>query len=112
MPRLPEYLKVDIEDRLIRHVTANWPALAGIKVRFRGGFAYLDAALPDGDVQPLVRLRYDGDDHAFGFGLYRASHDDYEDSILPTGDWTTSPETAFDTAATLYLTDATEPPTD
>lgn len=111
MPRMPEWTRVDLEGRITRHVAEHWPALEGVTTRFRGGFAYLDAQLPDGEIQPLCRLRYHGDEHIFGFALWRASHDDYEDTILPNGDWTTTIENAFDTAASFYLTDDTEPPT-
>lgn len=60
MPRFPEWTRVDTEVRIIRHVTQYWPALDGVTVRFRGGFAYLEARLRDGEVRPLCRLRYDG----------------------------------------------------
>ena len=33
----------------------------------------------------LCRLRYGGSAHTWGFAIYRASHDDYEDSYLPNG---------------------------
>ena len=39
----------------------------------------------DGTTLPLCRLRYGGSAHTWGFAIYRASHDDYEDSILPAG---------------------------
>jgi hypothetical protein len=39
--------------------------------------------------------------------MYRASHDDYEDSYLPTGFMGGSPEDALDTACGLYLADPT-----
>ena len=112
MPRLPIENRYDIHDRIDRHVTANWPALEGARARFRGGFAYLDAILTAGVIQPLCRLRYDGHDSLFGFALWRASHNDYEDTILPGGDLTTTVENAFDVAASFYLTDQQQPPTD
>lgn len=112
MPRMPESTRGDLEGRITRHVTEHWPALDGVAVRFRGGFAYLDARLPGDEIQSLCRLRYDGSESAFDFALWRSSHDDYEDTILPNGDWTTTVENAFDNAATFYLTATTEPPTD
>ena len=39
--------------------------------------------------------------------MYRASHDDYEDSFLPTGFMGGAPEDALDTACGLYLADPT-----
>ena len=109
MPRLPIENRYDIHDRIDRHVTANWPALESARARFRGGFAYLDAILTAGVIQPLCRLRYDGHDSLFGFALWRASHNDYEDTILPGGDLTTTVENAFDVAASFYLTDQQHP---
>lgn len=42
-----------------------------------------------------------------GFAIYRASHDDYQDSILPNGQLAGSPEDALDCACGLYLNDPT-----
>jgi choline dehydrogenase-like flavoprotein len=77
-----------------------------VNVRFRGAFAYVDAHLPDGEIMPLCRLRYGGSASIWGFAIYRASHDDYQDSFLPTGATAGSPEDALDCACGLYLNDA------
>ena len=45
--------------------------------------------------------------HTWGFAIYRASHDDCEDSYLPTGMPAGSPEEALDCACGLYLNDPT-----
>ncbi len=50
---------------------------------YRGGFAYVDARLTDGTIQKLCRLRYTRSASTWGFAIWRASHDDYEDSYLP-----------------------------
>jgi hypothetical protein len=42
----------------------------------------------------------------WGFALYRASHDDYQDTYLPTGDTAGTPEDALDCACGLYLNHA------
>ena len=42
---------------------------------------------------------------ARGFAIYRASHDGYEDSFLPTGFTAGAPEDALDTACGLCLAD-------
>jgi hypothetical protein len=76
-------------------------------VRFRGVFAYVSARLPDGDRLPLMRLRYGGSAARWGFAIYLASKDGYEDSILPTGFTAGAPEEALDTACGLYLDDPT-----
>ena len=85
----------------------RWPALDRVNVRFRGAFAYVDARLPDGEIMPRCRLRYGGSASIWGFAIYRASHDDYEDSYLPTGYPVGTAEEALDTACGLYLGDPT-----
>ena len=75
--------------------------------RYRAGFAYVDAELDDGENLKLCRLRYGGSAHQWGFAIYRASHDDYEDSYLPTGYPVGTAEEALDTACGLYLNDPT-----
>ena len=68
--------------RLSDRARQRWPALDRVNVRFRGAFAYIDAHLPDGEIMPLCRLRYGGSASIWGFAIYRASHDDYQDSFL------------------------------
>jgi hypothetical protein len=50
----------------------------------------------------------------WGFAIYRASHDDYETSLLPSGYPAGTPEEALDCACGLYLADpaAWLPPAD
>ena len=76
-------------------------------MRFRGAFAYLTGQLPDGDTITLMRLRYGGSATRWGFAIYRASHDDYQESIFPTGLPVGTCEDALDTACGLYLGDPT-----
>ena len=78
-----------------------------MQVRFRGQFAYVDGQMPDGEVMPLCRLRYGGSASRWGFAVYRASHDDYQESIFPTGLPVGTCEDALDTACGLYLGDPT-----
>jgi hypothetical protein len=103
----PASTKTSLGQRLNAHARAHWPALARVQLRFRGQFAYVDGQLPDGQVLPLFRLRYGGSASRWGFALYRASHDDYQDNYLPSGDTTGSPEEALDCACGLYLSDPT-----
>lgn len=103
----PTSTKDSLTSRLHRHARTRWPGLAGLEVRFRTNFAYVDGRLADGTIQKLCRLRYGGSANSWGFAIYRASHDDYEDSFLPTGSWTGSPEEALDCACGLYLSDPT-----
>jgi hypothetical protein len=63
--------------------------------------------MPDGDSMPLMRPRYGGSAARWGFAVYLASKDGYQDSVLPTGDLAGAREDALDTACGLYLGDPT-----
>ena len=82
-------------------------------MRHRGDFTYVDGDLPDATLPAVpAALRRLG--QHWGFAIYRASHDDYEDSFLPTGAASRHPEEALDCACGLYLGDPTawiRPPT-
>lgn len=59
--------------------------------------------------------RYLGSDTDWGFALYRASSEDYDDAPLPDGSPSGTPEQALDYALGLYLADPTawiKPPKD
>ena len=101
----PASTKTSLTQRLNAHARTRWPDLAGIEVRLRANFAYVDRREADGTVLKLCRLRYGGSAHTWGFALYRASHDDYEDSYLPNGMTAGSAEAALDCACGLYLND-------
>ena len=85
----------------------RWPQLDGVDVRFRGKFAYVTGQLPGGQNLPLCRLRYVGYASTWGFAIYRASHDDYQDNYLPSGQPAGTPQEALDCACGLYLNDPT-----
>jgi hypothetical protein len=68
-------------------------------VERRGG-----GVLPGGGQLPLCRLRYGGSAHSFGFAIYSAAHDRYEDAVLLTGLPAGTPQDALDTACTTHLT--------
>jgi len=83
----------------------RWPDLVDLSLRYRGVFAYVyGTTVADGSM-PLFRLRYLGSHHEWGFAIYLASKDGYEDSILPRGSFTGAPEEALDCACGLYLND-------
>ncbi len=107
MPTPPTSTKTSLGQRLSDHARQRWPALNRVSIRFRGAFAYVDAHLPDGEIMPLCRLRYSGSASIWGFAIYRASHNDYQNSFLPTGHTAGSPEEALDCACGLYLGDPT-----
>ena len=70
--------------------------------------------LTDGTTLKLCRLRYVGSARHWQFAIYRASHDDYDESVFPTGLPVGTCQDALDTACGLYLNDPTawtQPPT-
>ena len=99
----PQSTKDSLRQRLSAHAKTHWPQVAGLDVRYRGEFAYVEAQLPDGTMQPLIRLHYGGSARHWGFGLYLASSGRYENQILPSGFPAGSPEEALDCACGLYL---------
>jgi hypothetical protein len=107
MPTPPASTKSSLASRLTDHARQRWPQIAKVQVRFRAGFAYIDGDLGDGEHLRLCRLRYGGSASRWGFAIYRASHDDYQDSILPSGAFAGTPEEALDCACGLYLNDPT-----
>jgi hypothetical protein len=82
---IPESTKTSLGQRLRARQRERWPALATVQARFRGRFAYVDGELQDGEVLPLCRLRYAGSASLWGFAIYLASRDGYQDSVLPSG---------------------------
>lgn len=107
MAKIPESTQSSLRQLLSARARERWPALTEIRLRFRAGFAYVDGVLADGEVLRLCRLRYAGYANQWGFAIYRASHDDYENSFLPTGSMGGTAEDALDTACGLYLADPT-----
>jgi hypothetical protein len=103
MPSIPESTRGSITWRLILHAEKNWPQLTRVQVRYHGSFAYVTGTLPGGEQIPLFRLRYGGSAHSFGFAIYSAAHDRYEDAVLLTGLPVGTPQEALDTAATVHL---------
>ena len=101
--KIPDSTKGSLASRLSRHAREHWPDLAEVKVRFRSNFAYVDGEHKDGTSLPLCRLRYGGSASTWGFAVYLASHDGYEDSVLPSGRLAGPPEEAIDCACGLYL---------
>jgi choline dehydrogenase-like flavoprotein len=113
MPKVPDSTKTSLRQRLTARARERWPQLTNIDVRHRTPYAYVLGTLADGEQLPLCRLRYGGSASIWGFSIYRASHDDYQPSVLHTGDTAGSPEDALDTACGLYLNDPSaghEPP--
>jgi hypothetical protein len=103
----PQSTKTSLGQRLRARARERWPALAGVNIRHHGAFAYIEGQLADGTVLPLCRLRYGGYANQWGFAIYLASKDGYQDSILPAGYPVGTAEEALDCACGLYLADPT-----
>ena len=101
--KVPDSTKASLASRLSGHAREHHPELTAVKVRFRADFAYVDGVTKDGTSLPLCRLRYGGSAATWGFAVYLASRDGYEDSVLPSGRFAGSPEEALDCACGLYL---------
>jgi hypothetical protein len=101
--KIPDSTRRSLASRLADRARERWPDLAGVDVRFRANFAYVDGVIADGPTIPLCRLRYGGSASSWGFAIYLASRDGYEDSVLPSGHFLGSPEEALDCACGLYL---------
>ena len=103
MAAIPESTRSSITLRLLDHAEAHWPQLNRVQASYRGTFAYISGVLPDGQTIPLCRLRYGGSARSFGFAIYSAAHDRYQDAILLTGLPVGTPQEALDTACTIHL---------
>lgn len=103
MPAIPESTKSSVRLRLLAHAEQHWPRLKGVEVTYRSSFAYVIGVLGDGEQLPLCPLRYGGSAHSFGFAIYSAAHDRYEESALLTGFASGSPQDALDAACTVHL---------
>jgi hypothetical protein len=103
MPAIPQSTRSSITLRLLDHAEKNWPQLARIRARYHGSFAYITGVLRNGQQVPLFRLRYGGSAHSFGFAIYSAAHDRYQDAVLRTGLPAGTPQEALDTACTVHL---------
>jgi hypothetical protein len=100
---IPESTKASLRSRLESRRRERWPSLTELETSFRANFAYVKGVDSDGDALPLLRLRYHGSASSWGFAIYLASKDGYEDSVLPSGAFSGAPEEALDCACGLYL---------
>jgi len=103
MPAIPDSTRSSILLRLLDRAEKHWPQLEKVQARYRGPFAWITGVLPGGEQIPLFRLRYGGSAHSFGFAIYSAARDRYEDAVLLTGLPTGTPQEALDTACTVHL---------
>ena len=110
MPAIPESTRSPITLRRLDHAEKNWPQLARIRARYHGSFAYITGVLRDRSQIPLFRLRYGGSARSFGFAIYSAVQDRYQDAVLRTGLPAGTPQEALDTACTVHLTEPRHEP--
>jgi hypothetical protein len=103
----PESTKNSVRQRLAARARERWPQITELPMRHRGAFTYVEATTTDGTTLPLCRLRYVGSAHDWRVAIYRASHDDYQESIFPSGLPIGTCEDALDLACGLYLGDPT-----
>ena len=103
MPAIPRSTRSSITLRLLDHAEKHWPQPDKVEVTCRGAFAYAAGVLPGGEKLPLLRLRYGGSAHSFGFAIYSHAPERYEDALLLTGLPTGTPQEALDTACTAHL---------
>src|SRR6266853_5861025 len=110
----PDSTRTSLEQRLRARARERWPQIASLQIRHRGNFSYVDAVLTGATTLKLCRLRYVGSASQRQFAIYRASHDDYDESVFFTGLPVGTCQDALDTACGLYLNDPTawiQPPT-
>src|SRR5689334_16119500 len=105
--KYPDSTKASLEQRLAARARERWPQIASLQIRHRGTFSYIDATLTDATTLKLCRLRYVGSASQWQFAIYRASHDDYDESVFFTGLPVGTCQDALDTACGLYLNDPT-----
>jgi hypothetical protein len=99
----PDSTKTSLEQRLHARARERWPQITSLQIRHRGAFSYIDATLHDATTLKLCRLRYVGSAHQWQFAIYRASNNDYDESVFPTGLPIGTCQDALDTACGLYL---------
>lgn len=103
---IPEPARRALARRLDVRRQERWPELVELNIRHRGSFAYVQGTTQDESL-PLCRLRWLGSPDNWGFAVYLASKDGYEDALLPTGSFTGAPDEGLDCACGLYLNDVT-----
>jgi len=124
--KITEALKTEIKQRIERVAQRRFKGkYTRLDIRFKGQFCYIDAykepqvmkGWPPKDWPEtreefyerlrntpthLCRLRYFSDDR-WGFAFYTYSHEKYELSVYPNGEFFGKPEDAFVASAEAYL---------
>ena len=124
--KITEALKTEIKQRIERVAQRRFKGkYTRLDIRFKGQFCYIDAykepqvmkGWPPKDWPEtreefyerlrntpthLCRLRYFSDDR-WGYAFYTYSHEKYELSVYPNGEFFGKPEDAFVASAEAYL---------
>jgi hypothetical protein len=98
-------LKDQVEDDLDHHASQRWPQLEEVTIRWHGSYYYVSGYVTEDDAIPLCRIAYLVSPGDWGFAIYQASTETYQESILPGGSHTGTPQEALDCACGLYLAD-------
>jgi hypothetical protein len=106
MPAIPDSTKNSVASRLATRARERWPQIDHLNTRFKGGFGYVEAVLPDGNTLRLCRLRYAGYANMWGFAIWRPATTTTKTPTSPPAAGTV--EDALDTACGLYLNDPTD----
>jgi hypothetical protein len=107
MAKPPDSTKTSCRQKLAGRARERWPQLSGIDVHWHASSPTPQAGSPTARALPLMRLQYTGSAAHWDFAIYRASHDDYDKSLLPTGLPFGTPQEALACACALYLGDPT-----
>ena len=124
--KIPPAVQERIKKRILRYAEKHYTGrYTRLDISFRGQFCYIDAYTepnlptgwpPDGSGETreemaerlrntpthLCRLRYFGDEERWGFAFFTYSHEKYELSVFPNGEFLGKPEDAF-AASAVYL---------
>ena len=125
--KIPMAVRDRIQKRILAHAQKHYAGkYTRLEVHFRGQLCYIDA-YTEPSVAPgfdpavfgesredylqrlrdtpthLCRLRYFGDEERWGFAFYTYSHERYELSVFPNGEFLGPPEEALRASAEAYL---------
>lgn len=107
MPIPSRALKDQVEGGLDHYASRAWPQLEEVTIGWRGSYGYLVGHLPEEDLA-LARIEYLGDAQHWAFALYEPASERYQDTVLPSGQWTGTPNEALDCACGVHLADLGE----
>jgi hypothetical protein len=92
--KIPDPTKSSLHWRLADRAHQRRPDLTEVRMRYRANFAYVDGVLAAGRSFRCADCATSA--ISWGFAIYRARHDDFQDNILPSGSPTGSAEEALD----------------